>query len=244
MIIRSGDGFAATHVQSAADPDHGVRTIGGRADFAHPIVKKMRSRTAYDLCNPSIMEPTVEIEVADRRKPAEPRKGDAAAAVLRLIEDMDQLYELIVHRPRAERSLRTAALNLTIQAPRMVRSFARGFAQYKDQLPEIEENPEELLAQQDDADLLKLLRAHAYLFFVDVNAAYVDTQSQPVGRVRAALRRLRASCRHLYRLGDPRRLIREALIARVAAFDPKTPQARNPRRRAPSLRPRRNTETK
>src|SRR5438105_2994967 len=116
--------------------------------------------------------PTIRPATDERRGLA--RDRDPEAAILKIVEGMMDLHHFVPAAPLSPGRRRAAAVSLIAQASRMVRATARALLQYGTELPEAQEDPEALLHLQDDADLLKLLRAHLYLLFMITNDAYLD----------------------------------------------------------------------
>lgn len=162
----------------------------------------------------NITEPTV----------TEHRTLDRTAAA----QDIDDIWPIIGQiqamlphlpkRPLSAARRRMSGANLIPNAGRTVRSLCRALKTSGAQLPEADEDPDALLALQDRADTYKNLRAFLWDLYLQVNDAYLDTQFQALHRTRAAARRI-GTGRMLYRRADPRRIQREALLARLAAFD-------------------------
>lgn len=171
-------------------------------------------------------------DTEERRAP-DRGQGDSRTFFSRILQHLGELapllQPLLLGAPlSAEERLSFAPL-MFVQASRLVRVGIRLLREHSADLADAEEDPQALAALQDRADLLGLVRANLMQLLTLVDDAYVATQAEAVQRVRTAARRQRMITITRHGKADPRRLLQESLLARLDAWDPRSPKTRTPR---------------
>lgn len=121
--------------------------------------------------------------------------------------------------PTLTRREQNKLVALLVDEPsRLVHAVARALATYAAELPEVDEDPADLLTQQERADQLMTLRGHLDALSRRAEEAYLRTQGQAVRRAHAVLQRLDQGAQFLPP-GSYEQRLRRSIIARGARFD-------------------------
>ena len=148
--------------------------------------------------------------------PPDPLAGDADEAIRQIL----RLLYLLPAPSLSSREHNRLTSFLVPDATHLCYAVVHALQGFGPELPEVAEDPADLLALQERADRLLELRGHLDALRQRADEAHLRAQSLAVRRARAVLQRLDHGAR-LLPTGSSEQRLRRALIGGAAPFDPR-----------------------